>query len=89
MDGWLHSSAISTLMVAQVPFVFLKALDRFILATLNAFRNTFRNRVNCPAINMKLRHTCLRADAARRHWVFKNSEYYFDSKVVKKNKTAV
>jgi hypothetical protein len=32
----------SAVMVAQVPFAFLKALDRFVSAKLNAFRDTFR-----------------------------------------------
>jgi hypothetical protein len=82
--GCSHSSANNALTVAQVPFVFLKALDRFILATLNVFLDTFRYQVHCPAITMILKHKCLRADATRRHWVSHNSEYNFGSNVVDK-----
>ena len=68
-EGCLHGSTISMVMVAPVPLVLLKALDRFILETLNAFCDTFSYQVRYPLIPINHKCICLRAEASARNRV--------------------
>ena len=64
MKSRLQISTISSAMVAQVPLVFLKALDRFVVATLNAFRDTFSYQGRYRSMASGRTWVCLRAEAA-------------------------